>query len=420
MTNHIFRAFSEKSFLLLWLGEIFTQVSVNLLNFFLILLVFSLTKSNTAVSGIVISFTIPAILFGIIAGVYVDRWSKKHVLFYSNLIRAVLLIILGFFDTNLLLIYIFSFLITIASQFFIPAETPLIPLLVKEKHLLSANALFGLALYGSILIGYVIAGPLLLLLGHKNMFFFLSALLAIGAAFISFIKVSDDVEDRRKKITRKAILLEVREAFHLLRISRELNSSLFVLALSQILILVIAVITPGYASQVLGMNLDEFPLMFVAPAAFGVLVGAVIVTTLLHEFSRSKLINIGLFLSGIVMCALPFGSRISARQIVQTLNEYIPSFLAITPLHILIFLAFLIGLANAFVFVPGNTILQERTSDNVRGRIYGVLNTSVGIFSLLPIIIVGSLSDIIGVGRVIVGIGIVLLIIGVGRVLSKT
>ena len=256
--------------------------------------------------------------------------------------------------------------------------------------------------------------------GIKICSFFLSALLAIGAAFISFIKVSDDVEDKRKKITRKAILLEVREAFHLLRISRELNSSLFVLALSQILILVIAVITPGYASQVLGMNLDEFPLMFVAPAAFGVLVGAVILTTLLHDFSKSKLINIGLFLSGIVMCALPFGSRISARQIVQTLNEFLPTFLAITPLHILIFLAFLIGLANAFVFVPGNTILQERTSDNVRGRIYGVLNTSVGIFSLLPIIIVGSLSDIIGVGRVIVGIGIVLLLIGVGRVLSKT
>lgn len=419
MTNHIFRAFSEKSFSLLWLGEIFTQVSVNLLNFFLILLVFSLTKSNTAVSGIVVSFTIPAILFGVIAGVYVDRWSKKHVLVYSNIIRAVLLVILGIFDTNLAMIYVVSFLITIASQFFIPAETPLIPLIVKEKHLMSANALFGLALYGSILIGYVIAGPLLLLLGHKNMFFFLSALLAIGAAFISFIKVADDIEDKRKKITRKTVLHEVREAFHLLRVSREVNSSLFVLALSQILILVIAVITPGYASEVLGMDLDEFPMMFVAPAALGVLVGAVLLTTLLHNYSRSKLINIGLLLSGIVMCALPFGSRISARQIVQTFNEFLPQYLAITPLHILVFLAFLIGLANAFVFVPGNTILQERTSDSVRGKIYGVLNTAVGVFSILPIIIVGSLSDIIGVGRVIVGIGIALLLIGVGRVVSK-
>src|SRR5687768_8469121 len=127
----ILRAFKVRSFLMLWLGEIFTQVSVNLLNFLLIFLVFSLTKSNTAVAWLVISFTLPAIFFGWIAGVYVDRWDKKKVLFATNIIRAVLLVILAFFDTNLLLIYAVSFLVALVTQFFIPAESPMIPQVVE-------------------------------------------------------------------------------------------------------------------------------------------------------------------------------------------------------------------------------------------------------------------------------------------------
>lgn len=420
MNNHIFRAFSEKSFFLLWLGEIFTQISINLLNFFLILLVFSLSKSNTAVSGIVLSYTIPAILFGIIAGVYVDRWNKKEVLFFSNIFRAILLFILGFFSNQLIPIYILSFVISIATQFFIPAETPLIPLLVKEKLLFSANALFGLALYGSILIGYVVSGPLLVMLGNKNMFFFLAFLLLLGAICIRFISLEKKAQHlKTSQITRKNIKHEIIEAFMLLRTNREVYGSLFLLAFSQILLLIIAVITPGFASQVLGMKIEEFPLTFVAPAALGVFVGAVFLANLFHDTSRDKLINIGLFLSGISMCILPIGSRITSREIVHTINAYLPHTLQITTIHFIVFLAFLLGLANAFVFVPANTILQEKTDDTVRGKIYGVLNSAVGLFSLPPIIIVGGLSDLIGVGRVIVGIGVTILLLGITRAINK-
>src|SRR6266550_2455178 len=135
MKSKFLRALSEKSFLYLWIGEVFTQVSVNLFNFFLILVVFKLTHSNTAVSGVVLSFTIPAILFGSIAGVYVDRWNKKHVLIYSNLIRALLILALVPFINNSIALYIIAFAVATVTQFFIPAETPMIPLIVKKEHL---------------------------------------------------------------------------------------------------------------------------------------------------------------------------------------------------------------------------------------------------------------------------------------------
>ena len=103
MNTHILRVFSERSFLYLWIGEVFTQVATNLFNFFLILIVFKLTQSNTAVSFVVLSFTVPAIFFGSIAGVYVDRWNKKHVLIITNIIRALLLVLLAFSLNNIIM-----------------------------------------------------------------------------------------------------------------------------------------------------------------------------------------------------------------------------------------------------------------------------------------------------------------------------
>src|SRR5438309_5256222 len=179
MKTHIFRALSEKSFRYLWSSEIFTQIAVNVLNFFLILIVFDRTHSNTAVSGVVLSFTIPAIVFGSIAGAYVDRWDKKKVLLISNILQAALLIVLIFFLKNLYAIYLISFSFAILRQFFIPAETPLIPLIVGRSHLLSANALFGMVIYASILIAYIISGPIFIFLGQVNTLIMLAFMLII-------------------------------------------------------------------------------------------------------------------------------------------------------------------------------------------------------------------------------------------------
>src|SRR6185436_19358040 len=144
-------------------------------------------ESNTAVSGVVLSFTVPAIIFGSIAGVLVDRWNKKYVMIIANVVRALLFILLTLFLNNLFMIYLIAFVVTIFTQFFIPAETPMIPLTVKREHLLSANALFGMGIFGSILVAYSLSGPLIILVGEKNTLFILALVMAIGAIFISII-----------------------------------------------------------------------------------------------------------------------------------------------------------------------------------------------------------------------------------------
>ncbi len=59
-------------------------------------------------------------------------------------------------------------------------------------------------------------------------------------------------------------------------------------------------------------------------------------------------------------------------------------------------MAFTAGISYAFVAVPAQTALQEELPEDVRGRVFGVLNTLVSLASFLPIIIVGPVADVIG------------------------
>ena len=182
--NLILKALAVQPFLLLILSEFFSQFSMNLFNFILLIVVFAVAKSNLAVSGVVIAFTLPAILFGILAGVLVDRWNKKNVLFMSNVLRGLLLLPLIFLQGDLLSIYLITFSVSLITQFFIPAETPIIPVLVGRKLLLSANAIFGMTMYISIFLAYALSGPILYIFGKTNVFVFTSLLFFIAALFV--------------------------------------------------------------------------------------------------------------------------------------------------------------------------------------------------------------------------------------------
>src|SRR4051812_788837 len=107
--NLILKTLKIRSFLYLILSEFFSQFSMNLFNFALLIVVFKVANSNTAVSGVVIAFTIPSLLFGILAGVLVDRWDKKKVLLWTNILRALLVFPLFFYSSNLFLIYSVTF-----------------------------------------------------------------------------------------------------------------------------------------------------------------------------------------------------------------------------------------------------------------------------------------------------------------------
>lgn len=416
--NLILKTLRIRPFLFLILSEFFSQFAMNLFNFALLIVVFSIARSNSAVSGVVIAFTLPSIIFGILAGVLVDRWNKKNVLLLTNIIRALIVLPLVFINENLFLIYLATFGVSLVTQFFIPAETPMIPILVKKKLLLSANALFGMAMYSSIFFAYALSGPLLFIFGKNNIFTFLTVTFLVAAFFAWIVKIKNvnNFISAKEETIKLGFSHEIKTILSLISKTKNLYHALFSLTLAQILIYVLAVIGPGYAENILKIKVENFPILFITPAIVGMALGAILIGSFLHKKSKPSLTKFGLLLLGFSILLLPYGAEFESREIAKFINFYLPNILKINLMHIMTFLAFAMGIATAFVFVPANTILQEETSDEIRGKIYGILNSLVGVLSFAPVILVGSLADIIGIKEVITAIGLTVLIIAFVRI----
>ena len=380
--NDMLAVLKIRPFSFMMISEFFSQFAFNMQHFVLIFIVFELTHSNTAVSGIILSFMIPALLFSLITGVFVDRWNKKNILFSTNILRGVFLI--PFFLPNLHvgLIYTFTFLIAVATQFFIPAESAIIPSLVPKNLLFSANAVFSLGIYSTTLLGYIFSGPVLLLLGKTYTFVFLASLFFISAFFITLISISN--KNKRKNIEIQAapsFAYEAREIFSFIRKTRKVMYALTMLTIAQAVIFMLAVLSPSYATDILKVQLESLSWILITPAAIGMGAGAL--------------------------------NQITSHGFVQFINKILPIFLNITSLHIVVVMAAVIGFAISLVFIPSNITIQIETAESMRGRVYGLLNALIGAVSFLPVVVAGGLADLFGVAAVITGFGIIMLLIGI-------
>jgi len=88
-------------------------------------------------------------------------------------------------------------------------------------------------------------------------------------------------------------------------------------------------------------------------------------------------------------------------------------------LAIVVFIAFVAGLAYGAVAIPAQTQLQEDLPEEVRGRVFGVLNMLVSVSSFVPIIVVGPISDLIGTGTVMLVVGVSVLAFGIASVFLR-
>lgn len=414
LRNDMVAVFKIRPFSLLMISEFFSQLAFNMQHFVLIFVIYELTRSNTAVSGVILSFTIPALLFSFITGVYVDRWNKKRVLFTTNLLRGLFLIPFFFADLHIGLIYTLTFLIAVATQFFLPAESAIIPSLVRKDLLLSANAVFSLGIYGTTLLGYILAGPVILLIGKTNSFILLSILFFISAIFIPFIKrpKKKTIKTYDKKI-ESSFAHEAVEIFFFIRKTRKVMYALLMLTIAQAVIFMFAVLAPGYAATVLKIQLESLSWIIVAPAAIGMGLGAFVMGSFGKKLNRKWLSSLGFMIAGVCFVIFPLIQSAIARGVVAGLNKFLVFIPDISVLHFVVIMAVVMGFAISLVFAPSNTTIQMETDESMRGRIYGLLNALIGTVSFLPVILAGGLADVLGTVTVIIGFGIILFMLGV-------
>src|SRR3954471_14774773 len=120
---------------------------------------FRMHGTPAQITGLQIAYMLPIVFVGPIAGVFVDRWPLKPTLIASDLIRAVLALLL-IPSTSMWQVYLVMGSLSFVSAFFGPAQTLTIRSAVPISGLLAANALMQLAFMGSRIIGPATAGAI--------------------------------------------------------------------------------------------------------------------------------------------------------------------------------------------------------------------------------------------------------------------
>lgn len=393
----------NRNFRNLWLGQITSQIALNMLYFVLAIKVYQDTRSNAAVSYMILAFGIPSIIFGVIAGGIVDKCNKRTVLLLSNIIRVFILALFYLFLNNLFFIYLFTIIISIITQFFIPAEAPSISYLVSSKMLMTANSLFTVSFYVSTLLGFVLAGPFIKLFGSSNVYLFMVFLMILASYFVYLLpNIGSKLDNIKSLVDFKAIRSNIQEGVHFIFTHQRVKQSLILMTFSQALIATLSVLAPGFADRILTIDLTDSSYLVMGPAAVGLILGAVWVGGYGVKLLKGTIILTGIISTGISL-------------IILSLLTGVPS----PNLVVAFILLLLIGMFNSFVNVPASTILQEDSDNNVRGRVYGVLTSLTGGVSFLPVVFSGIMADIIGVGSTLFILGIIILLIGFHQYLKR-
>ncbi len=394
--NHHFRH--------LWFAQIASQIALNMLIFVLAIRVYEKTQSNTAVSLIMLSYGIPSIIFGTIAGSIVDFFDKRRILLFCNLSRVIALLFIFFFQGSILAIFLLIVAISIVTQLFIPAEASSIPFLLASSDILAGNSLFAVSFYLSTVTGFILSGLMIDVFGGQNVYLVIALLMSAASYFVFLLpKVRSDKKSLEPGFDLNIIGKTIEEGLKFIKSSKRVAQSLILLTFSQALISTLAVLAPGFADKVLGILLSSASYIVMGPAAVGLIVGAMLTGGYGGKFLKGSIILTGIMVIAIDLIFLSFTTRLNYGG----------------NLAIVFLLLFVLGVANSFISVPANTILQEDSKSEMRGRVYGVVTALTGGASLLPVISSGLLADVIGVGRTMSIIGFVVLMIGIYNFLQR-
>jgi MFS family permease len=389
----------NRPFLRMWTSQAISQTAQNIINLALLVTVNGISKSSTAVSGIIVAFALPGVIFSTIAGVVVDRSNKRSVMVAVHLLRAIAVV--GFtlvadlpVAIALVGIYVLGFVFASVSQFFGPAEGAAIPFVVRRRDLAQANALFTLTVTVSQLVGFATLGPVLVgVLGLNRLYLFV-ALLFLFCATLIWTLPSMTAAPRVRVDGRgpmEALWVDVREAWVYIYRDRLLRKAMGFLTFASAAFLAVGTLAPKFATTVLQLSQSGLGYIL-APAGIGMVVGVVIVGHFATPENRETMIHGG---------ALSQGIMLSLFAIVPTIGYHLVRRPASGPAWPVVFAvmacALLLGIGQAFIVVPSQTLLQERSGEEVRARVLSTFFTLSNASALVPTLTAGLIGDTIGV-----------------------
>ncbi len=386
----------NRGFMLLWIGQLFSQLADKVL---LVLLIALLTKylpanvvDDTGRFYLYMAFTIPAILFGSAGGVIVDRVPKKLIMVGSDVVRGVMTLLIPFLPREFAVLLIVTFVISTVTQFFAPAEQATIPLLVRRECLMAANALFSSTMMGALIIGNAV-GDLMLRWARSFSEGFGQELVVGGLYLISaLIMMPINFKERRPLDDEKTAINPLKDFVQGLRYLKK--NRLVWNAMLQIVTLycVFAALIELAIRLAVKLGLEETKYtFFVASAGVGMVLGAVAMGSFGEKLHHKPLPLIGFLSMAFVLGMLTFAQN----------------------LPFALGLCVLLGLGAAFINVPMQTLIQQQTPPAMHGKVFGFQNHAINIALSAPLLITTRLVNAYGLTPVLIGMSITVAFVGV-------
>ncbi len=382
----------EKDFVRLLTGQFLSALGDKIHYVALGVLIFRLTGSALEVGKMTLATFIPYLIFGLIAGAYVDRWNKRRTMITADLLRAVFVCLIPIvIDYSINLVYLLTFLSTTANLFFSPAKMAVIPALFTKEKILTATSLAETSENVTEILGYALAGVLIMFIPIKMVFYFDSLTFLLSATLIFTMKFNFETQDPAEKRlameSKSHIFQDIMEGLAYIRNTKILAHTLLTYCLALLvfsgfnpLIFVYALDT--LKTSTVGLGILE------ASAALGITLGCIAISIWGSRMEKQKLVLWGYFVSGVTIMIL--------------------GLFPIYPIALVGF--FVAGVSNAMFLIPIQSIFQEETAAPMRGRVFSARYASTRVAFMGSVVILSYGATQIGVEIVYLLSGSILLL----------
>jgi MFS family permease len=363
----------QRNFGLLWFAGLVSIVGDWALRVALPIYVLRLTGSSAAVAGVVVAELAGTLVCGPFAGAYVDRWDRRRVVTLVNALQAVLLAPLLAVDRadRLWIVIAVAFAESVLAQFFVPAQSALLPRLVPADQLGAANALAGLNRDVGRLVGPAVGGVVAATIGLRG-----AAVVDAGSFLAAFALC--------------ALITGVHRAGHAgerRRLGAEMLDGLRFLAGHRLVRgIAIAMTVTAIGEGMLGTLFAVFVTrgLHAGAGAFGSLMSAQAIGGIVGGLAAGRIIHRYRPIPLSVVALVCFGT---IDLVIFNYPRFATTLWPIQALFVLVGLPAAIGMAALF------TLLQGSVPDRLRGRVIGAVLVLDAVAGILGAVLAGALGD---------------------------
>ena len=343
-----FAVFRRRNFTLLWIAQFISTIGNGLLGVAASILVYRVTGSAMSVGFMLLAAAMPNLFVGLIAGVVVDRFDRKRIMIWANVICALAVAAIPIMlPRGILWLYGLVALSSAVEQFFAPAQASVLPETAPDEQLLAANAMMTISLYGAVTIGAA-AGGLIASFSTLTTAFVLDALsFVLSALCIAWLHVAPLAS--RENTGSAGALANLRAGLAFVRTTPVLRSLVLVFGLTFVDYGLTNSLMLPFIKRALAGTDFQYSLVE-ALFAIGFVAGSLIMANIADRLHAGQWIAISILGMGAFTVGLALGHHVS----------------------VVIACSAMIGLLNAPSYLGRQLLIQRTTPREIRGRVSSV------------------------------------------------